>query len=164
MPQMNCSKFSSRIPALNSQFSKDSLARWPYTCDGNLGELVTMEGITDCAWKARRAALLGLIGCTALVLQPAHNQLFAQTSPAAAEAPRILERCFQCHGEGVQMGELDLHNRAAMMKGGDSGAVVVPGNAEGSILYQRVAGKVAPIMPMKPVAPLNAKELEIIKS
>ena len=123
-----------------------------------------MEVMTACARKANRAALLGLIGCTVLVLQPEHNQLFAQSTPPAAEAPKILERCFQCHGEGVQMGDLDLHNRAAMMKGGSSGAVVVPGNADGSILYQRVAGKVAPIMPMKPVAPLNAKELEIIKS
>src|SRR5271163_3349075 len=115
-----------------------------------------------------RSILPSLLGCGALILYPQHNQLFAQAVPASQaggeEAPKILARCLQCHGEGVQMGDLDLHTRAGMLKGGTSGPAIVPGKADASLLYQRVSGKVAPIMPMKPVAPLNAKELEIVKS
>ena len=122
------------------------------------GKSVTMQSVTAFAGTARRLVLLAILGCS---IYPEHNQLFAQSTP---EAAKILERCFQCHGQGVQMGGLDLHTRATMLKGGTSGAVVVPGNADASLLYQRVSGKVAPIMPMKPVAPLNAKELEVLKS
>src|SRR5579863_5621444 len=128
------------------------------------GKTVTMKIVTTSARTARRFLLTGIVGFVAMVLYPEYNQLFAQTTPATEEATKILGRCLQCHGEGIQMGDLDLHTRAAMMKGGTSGPAVVLGKADESILIQRVSGQKAPLMPMKPVAPLNAKEIEILKS
>ncbi|MEZ6058549.1 MAG: c-type cytochrome domain-containing protein, partial [Planctomycetaceae bacterium] len=45
-------------------------------------------------------------------------------------APLLAEKCLACHGnDGTDLkGELDLRNRAGLLKGGESGAgVVVPG-------------------------------------
>jgi mono/diheme cytochrome c family protein len=47
--------------------------------------------------------------------------------------------CFDCHGEGEKLrGGLDLRLRRLTVKGGDSGAALVPDNPETSLLYQRV--------------------------
>ena len=71
----------------------------------------------------------------------------------------IVQRCFQCHGATLRMSNLDLRTREAMLKGGARGPALVPGNAEGSPLYQRVAGLQLPLMPMQPVQALNPREI-----
>ena len=75
----------------------------------------------------------------------------------------VVQRCFQCHGEKVQMSGLDLHTKAGMLKGGSSGPAILPGNAAASPLYKRVTGQVQPVMPMAPVPALNEKEIAILK-
>src|ERR1035438_5147832 len=53
----------------------------------------------------------------------------------------ILEKsCFSCHGATAQMSGLRLDSRAAFLAGGTNGKIVVPGQAEDSTLYKRVAG------------------------
>src|SRR5207237_8359037 len=52
----------------------------------------------------------------------------------------ILARCFQCHGETLQMSGLDLRTRAGMLNGGASGPAIVPGHAQDSLLFKRVTG------------------------
>src|SRR5262245_30441919 len=64
--------------------------------------------------------------------------------PAQAEfvenpvRPLLAENCFQCHGAEKQRGGLRLDSRAAVLKGGDSGAVVVPGEPDKSRLVKAV--------------------------
>jgi mono/diheme cytochrome c family protein len=67
--------------------------------------------------------------------------------PAAAEdlifesnvRPILKANCFICHGEEAKpKGGLDLRLRRLILRGGDSGAAVVPGNRDGSLLFQRV--------------------------
>jgi hypothetical protein len=77
--------------------------------------------------------------------------------------PILKQKCFQCHGEAVQMSNLDLRTRASMLKGGDKGPALVPGNPEASRMYRRVAGLEQPAMPMAPLPPLSASELAVIK-
>src|SRR5215510_10609683 len=74
----------------------------------------------------------------------------AQKSPPSdKEVLSILnQKCIQCHGEAVQMSGLDLRTLEKMLKGGEKGPAVVPGNAEASLLYRRVAGLDKPGMPM----------------
>jgi mono/diheme cytochrome c family protein len=83
--------------------------------------------------------------------------LLAGTSLAAAEPPAkgsssseqlffeehirpiFKAHCFDCHGEGEKLkGELDLRLRKFMLKGGESGPAVVPGQPEKSLLYEKV--------------------------
>jgi mono/diheme cytochrome c family protein len=45
------------------------------------------------------------------------------------------DRCGACHGEGALAG-LNLTTYSTLMAGGQDGAVIVPGNAEGSLLVQ----------------------------
>jgi hypothetical protein len=79
------------------------------------------------------------------------------------EVRPILDRCLQCHGEAIQMSKLDLRTREAMLKGGEKGPVVVPGDSAASSLYQRITGQQQPVMPMPPVPALNATEIALVK-
>jgi hypothetical protein len=85
--------------------------------------------------------------------------------PSDKQAFSILkQKCLQCHGEAVQMSGLDLRTREAMLKGGGSGPAIVPGDAEASRLYRRIAGLEKPAMPMAPAPPLTEQEVSLIKS
>jgi hypothetical protein len=59
--------------------------------------------------------------------------------------PIVLLRCTPCHGQRRQEGGLDLHTRAAMLKGGKSGPVLVPGNPGESLLVKKLrSGEMPP--------------------
>ena len=58
------------------------------------------------------------------------------------------QSCVQCHGEAQQMAGLDLRSREALLKGAQSGAAIVPGDAKASTLYLRVTGAKQPAMPL----------------
>jgi hypothetical protein len=62
--------------------------------------------------------------------------------------PILQTSCWTCHGATIQMSQLDLHTREATLKGGEHGAVIVPGKAERSRLYRLVAGLDNPRMPL----------------
>src|ERR1051325_1238185 len=88
--------------------------------------------------------------------------LIAQVTETGA-LPILEKKCFQCHGDALKMGNLDLRTRASMLKGGDKGPAIVAGNAEQSLLIHRVTGKVAPKMPMPPMPALTADEIAVLK-
>lgn len=58
--------------------------------------------------------------------------------------PIVLLRCAACHGRQRQAGGLDLRTVAAMRKGGASGAALVPGDPDGSLMIQRVESNACP--------------------
>ncbi len=57
--------------------------------------------------------------------------------------------CVKCHGPIEQKSGLELDHPEAVFKGGDEGAVVVPGKPEKSRLYQYLAADSDPHMPPK---------------
>jgi hypothetical protein len=66
-------------------------------------------------------------------------------APAAVNFARDIEpilnrNCLGCHGERTQMSGLRLDQRAAVLKGGASGVVVLPGNSAASRLIRLVSG------------------------
>ncbi|PYM15113.1 MAG: hypothetical protein DME18_05055 [Verrucomicrobia bacterium] len=69
------------------------------------------------------------------------RQTRSQQAPAPAKDIRpILEAsCFRCHGEEKQKGDLRLDSLQALLKGGEDGKVVVPGNSKKSLLVAAVA-------------------------
>src|SRR6266478_5898908 len=110
----------------------------------------------------RRVALSGalaLIACAVVLSSGLQAQQVSETDVQA-----VLKRCSQCHGPTLQMSKLDLSTREAMLKGGEKGPAIVPGNAEASPLYRRVAGLQTPAMPMAPVPALNAQEVALLKN
>jgi len=54
--------------------------------------------------------------------------------------PVLVEQCYKCHSAqtGKARGNLTLDTRAALLKGGDTGPAVVPGNPEKSLLIAAV--------------------------
>src|SRR5438093_3107945 len=72
-----------------------------------------------------------------------------ETVSFARDIEPILENsCWKCHGEAMQLSKLDLRTLEGALKGGEKGASIVPGKAEDSRLYRRVAGLERPAMPM----------------
>ncbi len=64
--------------------------------------------------------------------------------------PVLVERCYECHSEaGKAKGGLKLDTRDSLRKGGDSGAVIVPGRPEQSLLIKAIKQSGALKMPAK---------------
>ncbi len=80
----------------------------------------------------------------------ADNTLMAASPPTAEGIeffekrirPVLVDNCYECHSAGKKTkGGLALDTRAAVLRGGDSGAVVVPGDPEKSTLIEAVRYK-----------------------
>jgi mono/diheme cytochrome c family protein len=55
--------------------------------------------------------------------------------------PIFQANCWRCHGEQKASGQLRLDKKVAAMKGGISGAVIIPGDSKASRLLRRVRGE-----------------------
>jgi len=55
--------------------------------------------------------------------------------------PALVKHCYECHSQesGKMKGELRLDTRAASLRGGDSGAAVVPGKLDDSLLIKAIS-------------------------
>ncbi len=62
-------------------------------------------------------------------------------------APSIVNLCIGCHGANNPRSGLNLSNFEGMMRGGESGRVIVPGNLDASRLWQLVGAGEQPRMP-----------------
>jgi hypothetical protein len=101
-----------------------------------------------------------LLGLGLLSLNP--SQALAAAPDFANDIKPILDgRCLKCHGAGKLKGGLDLRSKAGVLKGGDSGPVVVPGKADKSRLFEVVTQG---DMPPKPEAGLTAAQTAVLKS
>src|SRR4051812_16666842 len=47
----------------------------------------------------------------------------------------LIDSCVNCHGGEKTKADLDIATREALLKGGKSGAVIVPGSATKSLFY-----------------------------
>ncbi len=75
--------------------------------------------------------------------------------------PVLVERCYECHGEKKQKGGLRLDSAAAVTKGGDSGAALVPGQPEKSLLIKVISWS-DPDLQMPPKNKLPDAEIAIL--
>jgi hypothetical protein len=74
--------------------------------------------------------------------------------------PLLVERCYECHSTQSRKakGGLLLDSKPAMLKGGDSGPAVVPGNIEKSLLIKAVRYH-DPDIQMPPKQPLTEAQI-----
>ena len=71
----------------------------------------------------------------------------------------LSESCVRCHNADQKKGGLDLSRRAPALAGGKSGAAIVPGNVEESLLVEKVeAGE------MPPKSRLAAPQVEAVRA
>jgi hypothetical protein len=85
-------------------------------------------------------------------------------TPAAAArfdsqiAPLLAARCLGCHNASEKKGGIDLTQQAAVLVGGDSGLALVAGNANESLLWQRIRDDEMP-----PKQPLAAADKALVR-
>ncbi|MCM3880460.1 MAG: PSD1 and planctomycete cytochrome C domain-containing protein [Vicinamibacterales bacterium] len=76
--------------------------------------------------------------------------------------PILASSCLNCHGDALQLSKFDLRTRESALLGGQHGSDIVPGNAEQSRMYKRVAGLEKPSMPQQGT-PLTAEQVAKVK-
>src|SRR5881227_1487174 len=77
--------------------------------------------------------------------------------------PILAQRCFRCHSSLEQESNLRLDGVPAILKGGDGGAVLVPGKSDDSRLIAAVERRGELKMPPEG-EPLTAKQIEVLRS
>ncbi len=78
--------------------------------------------------------------------------------------PIFHQKCYLCHGPAQQMNGLRLDDKAAALKGGYSGAVIVPGDSAASKLIERVTSEKDGFRMPPAGAPLSAPEIAVLKA
>ncbi|HEV3343633.1 MAG TPA: DUF1549 domain-containing protein, partial [Pirellulales bacterium] len=73
--------------------------------------------------------------------------------------PILAGKCFRCHGGERVSGSLRVDSRDGLVRGGDSGAALVPGKAEASLLIKAVR-RADDVSAMPPDKPLRPDEIE----
>lgn len=96
---------------------------------------------------------------------------FAEDDPG--EAARLLwnahvetiftEHCTKCHAGVKQKAGVDLRTPQNILKGGDEGPVVIPGDAKNSKLFKALAKTADPHMPPEEIKQLTEEEIALIE-
>ena len=93
------------------------------------------------------------------VLTPEHTEFFERKV-----RPVLVEHCYECHSAGAKKikGGLVLDSRAGVIKGGDTGAAITPGDPEASLLIQAIRHTDAELaMPKKKLPAQIIADLEM---
>jgi hypothetical protein len=107
--------------------------------------------------------LLRLSAGLAFVLAPTLTQAEEKPVDFGRDVKPILARnCYRCHGPLKQQHGLRVDTAAAIAKGGESGAAVVPGKSGESLLIKAITGSDGWKMPPEG-KPLSEEEIAVIK-
>jgi cytochrome c553 len=77
--------------------------------------------------------------------------------------PILAASCVSCHDEATADADLRLDTRAGLLQGGESGAVVLPGNGKGSKLYQRLVNPDPKKRMPRKADPLRSAQIEAVR-
>ena len=99
-----------------------------------------------------------------LLLVPAIQA--AEQSPDYSKqvAPILKKYCAGCHNDQDQEGKLSLESFAALQRGGETGAALLPGDANSSRLIRLVTGQAKPLMPPEDNKRPTAEEIALLKA
>ena len=80
-------------------------------------------------------------------------------------SPVMHAKCTGCHNAGKKKGDLLLTSYAHIMKGGENGEVIIPGDTEASELFRRITlpEEHDDFMPSEGKRPLTEQEIKIIE-
>lgn len=104
------------------------------------------------------------------LLLPGWDGTAAAEEPAGAEVdylrdvkPLLAARCVRCHGPGQQQAGLRLDTGHGVKTGGDSGAAVVPGQADESLLLHAVTGTHGASKMPPEGEPLSPHDIDVLR-
>jgi mono/diheme cytochrome c family protein len=78
----------------------------------------------------------------------------------------LLLRCAVCHGADRQEGGLDLRTRESLLRGGQSGPAVIPGQPDASLLLQKItSAEMPPVRRLVEVSikPITSAETQLLR-
>ena len=127
------------------------------------------EQALSSRWKAPAKVLLGLTLWASCAFAQAQEPAASEDAERLAKIeffeksvrPLLLNKCGQCHGEKKQWGGLRVDSRAALQKGGETGAALTPGQPGDSLLMTAVRRQDGLEMP--PEEPLSPSEIDILE-
>jgi WD40 repeat protein len=77
--------------------------------------------------------------------------------------PIFVNKCLFCHSGAVKEGKFDIATYEALMRGGKSGKIIVPGKSSEGKFVKMIGKTDKPFMPPKSEEPLTPEELALIK-
>lgn len=105
----------------------------------------------------------GLLVLTGLAQGPTSKEPKKAVPDFQREIVPIFEaKCFRCHGIKKKDGRLDMRSVAALLRGGNSGPALVPGDAEKSLLVELIHFNEMP--PRKEKDPVSKADLARIRA
>ncbi len=111
--------------------------------------------------------LLGVLGATIVARQePAAPKPGPDASQAleffeAKVRPLLVRHCYECHTDQAE-GDLRLDSREAMLRGGEGGPVIVPGDPDKSLLVQAVKHTPGVVRMPRGESMLRPDEIEVL--
>ena len=126
------------IPVPDAGETLNESAGAPGWCDH--GMIDAMGNLARFHAAVRIASL-----AAAVVLCPTTGRVARAADFESGAGDIVLRRCLECHGSADPSGGLDLSRADGLWAGGDSGAVVTPGDPTTSLIMARViAGEMPP--------------------
>lgn len=77
--------------------------------------------------------------------------------------PLLVERCFKCHGDKKQFGELRVDSREMLLKGGENGPAIVSEKPDESRLIEAVRQSGDLVMPPEPEERLSDDQIGVLE-
>jgi mono/diheme cytochrome c family protein len=120
----------------------------------------------------RSGYLPGLAAATLAVTATVWVSVHAQSSAAPPTAvdfardiqPILQKNCYECHGPKKTKAKLRLDSPAGITKGGESGAILVAGKSEHSLIVRRILGLDGDDRMPKDGDPLPTAQLALIRA
>jgi hypothetical protein len=110
---------------------------------------------------------IGAIAAAPLTWRAVHAQKPAQSTPidfARDIEPILAKNCYECHGPKKEKAHLRLDSAAGVMKGGEAGAIVLPGNSQQSLMVRRLLGLDGEDRMPKDEDPLPTDQIALIRA
>ena len=121
--------------------------------------------VSGIRWFARFTAFVVGASCLAPSVAAEPGEASRAVDYIQEVKPLLATRCYACHGPLKRKAGLRLDTAAAMLKGGDSGPAIVPGQSEESLILEAVSGHDGWRMPPEGEGtPLSPEEIQIIRS
>lgn len=110
-----------------------------------------------------QGGIRSLLAASAFLVGVHGPQATAENTKGFVErvAPVLSQRCVSCHNGQKSRGGLNLTGRVAVLRGGDNGPAVIPGDAARSLLLKLVLGD-KPKMP-KQGGPLSREDVQALR-
>src|SRR5437867_938585 len=126
---------------------------------------MTIMGMSRWTLGSAGAALVltGLGGALASARAPVPAPPASPLDFTREVQPILVTSCVRCHRAAKREGGLRLDTREGLLKGGDSGEAVVPGDGNGSLLHQRLLSEDPDLRMPQRSDPLTPLQVETIR-